>query len=203
VEAKQPELPEARRDRFVESFGLPLYDAALLTASRATADYFEACLASPDYQKLPADKAAKEIANWILGEVTRLINAAGCDINTFGLKVTPEKLCRLVLCARGEINTATAKSVLEEMFQTGDEARGIIERRGLAQISNSDEIKNIVRKVVGDNPRAVDDFKAGKGMALQFLVGQVMRATRGRANPALAGELLQKELAGDTTGRKE
>jgi aspartyl-tRNA(Asn)/glutamyl-tRNA(Gln) amidotransferase subunit B len=203
VRARQPELPEARRDRFMTSFGLPLYDANLLTASRATADYFEACLGAPDYGKLPTEKAAKDLSNWILGEVSRLINAAGCDINTFGAKVGPDKLTCLVLCAQGEINTATAKSVLEEMFQTGGEARNIIQKRGLAQISNIDEIKDIVRQIIGDNPRAVEDYKTGKGTALKFLVGQVMRATKGRANPALAGELLEKELAGDTTGRKE
>ena len=195
IRARLPELPAARRDRFVAEYGLPLYDANLLTGSKSTADYYEGSTRTEEFKKLPADKAAKEVSNWILGEVSRIINAGNIDIDEFQKRVSPSRLSGLLLSAQSAINTATAKSVLEEMFQTGKDASEIIARRGLSQISDTQLNEDIVNKVIKSNAWPVADFKSGKESALKFLVGQVMKATRGRANPALVNEVLKKKLA--------
>jgi aspartyl-tRNA(Asn)/glutamyl-tRNA(Gln) amidotransferase subunit B len=201
LRAKLPELPEERRDRFIAEYGLPLYDANLLTSSRAMADYFEESTKTKEYQKLPPDKAAKEVSNWLLGEVSRIMNATNTDINEFRKKVSPERLCQLILRSHGVINTATAKSVLEEMFNTGKDADEIITQRGLSQISDTRELEEIASQVIAANSQAVADFKSGKEPALKFLVGQVMKATKGRANPQVVNEVLKKKLA-EPTGEK-
>jgi aspartyl-tRNA(Asn)/glutamyl-tRNA(Gln) amidotransferase subunit B len=189
IRSKLPELPEARRDRLVAEYKLPLYDANLLTSSREMADYFEDCL------KEPKPVPAKEISNWLLGEVSRIMNANSIDINRFRERVSPERLCALISDTRSAIiNTATAKSVLEEMFNTGRSADDIIEQRGLSQISDSGEIEKEVAQAISNNPQAVADYKAGKKQSLKFLMGQVMRATGSRANPRLVIELLEKKL---------
>jgi len=191
IRSKLPELPEARHDRFVAEYNLPLYDANLLTSSREMADYFEDCLR--EYEAKPAP--AKEISNWLLGEVSRIMNANNIDINGFRERVSPQRLCALISNTRSAIiNTATAKSVLEEMFTTGRSADDIIAERGLSQISDAEEIEKEVIEVISNNPQAVADYKAGKKQSLKFLVGQVMRATGSRANPKLVNELLEKKL---------
>jgi aspartyl-tRNA(Asn)/glutamyl-tRNA(Gln) amidotransferase subunit B len=195
IRAKLPELPEARRNRFVAEYGLPLYDANLLTSSKAMADYFEECLKTEEYKKLPPGKGAKEVSNWLLGEVSRIMNAYNIDIVDFRKKVGPERLVRLsVLNSQGAVNTSIAKSVLEEMFGTGKPADDIIAEQGLSQITDTQEIEAVVSQVVTANAQAVADYKAGKTQALKFLIGQVMKATRGRTNPNLAQELLTKKL---------
>ena len=195
IRAKLPELPEARRDRFMAEYGLPLYDANLLTSSKAMADYFEACTKTEDYKKLPQDKATKEASNWLLGEVSRIVNAKNIDIIDFRKEVSPERFTEvLLLNSQAAINIATTKSVLDEMFNTGKDAAEIIEAKGLSQISDTQEIEKVVNEVIDANPQAVADYKAGKAQSLKFLVGQVMRATRGRAEPKLASALLSKKL---------
>ncbi|MFH1638918.1 MAG: Asp-tRNA(Asn)/Glu-tRNA(Gln) amidotransferase subunit GatB [Chloroflexota bacterium] len=194
IKAKLPELPEARRDRFVAEFGLSLYDASLLTGLRATADYFEDCLKTEEANRLPADRRAKEVANWMLGEVTRIINAAGIETGDFRAKVSPESLCALILASHGTINNTTAKSVLEEMFRSGHSAESIIRERGLGQIGSAEELEKVATKIITDNPQAVADYQAGKETAIKFLVGQVMKATKGRADPKLSASLLVKTL---------
>ena len=217
IRSKLPELPEARRDRFVAEYGLPRYDANLLTSSKAMADYFEDCLGMRGYkdklEKYAAEhkdkefkklfdqleskmlsERAKEISNWLLGETSRIINAGNIDIDEFRKRVGPEQLRELIVYSHSRINTATAKSVLEEMFKTGKDANHIITRRGLGQISDTATIEAEVIIVINSNKKAVADYKAGKEQALKFLVGQVMKATRGRANPKLASELLMKKL---------
>jgi aspartyl-tRNA(Asn)/glutamyl-tRNA(Gln) amidotransferase subunit B len=195
IREELPELPEARRNRFMADYGLPIYDASLLTSSKAMADYFEDCLKMEEYARLPSDKGAKEVSNWILGEVSRIINANNTDIESFGKKVSPERLVTLlVLNSEGSISTATSKSVIEEMFDTGKGAEEIIKAEGLSQISDTQEIEKVVSQVIESNPQAVADYKVGKAQSLKFLVGQLMRATKGRANPGLAGELLRKKL---------
>lgn len=197
VRARIPELPEARRERFVSGYGLPLYDAGLLTGAKEMADYFEACLKTDCYRKMPPDSGAKEISNWILGEVSRIMNANGSDIASFAEKVTPERLSELALSAHGVINIATAKSVLENMFETGRRASDIIEEKGLNQITDSGEIESEVNSAVENNHQAVLDYRAGKTQSLKFLVGQVMKATKGRASPQVVNELLKKRLEED------
>ena len=195
IRVKLPELPEARRDRFTTEYGLPHYDANLLTSSKAMADYFEDNTKTEEYKKLPQDKAAKEVSNWLLGEVSRIINANNIDVTGFRERVNPERLVNLsVLTSQAAINTSTAKLTLEEMFKTGKDADAIIAQRGLGQISDTQEIKDVISKVITSNPQPVADYKAGKGQALKFLVGQVMKVTKGRANPKLANELLKKRL---------
>lgn len=194
VRSRLPELPEARRDRFVGEYGLSLYDANSLTALKEMADYFEACLRTEGCRKMLPGSGAKEISNWLLGEVSRIMNVAGIDIVRFGEHVTPERLCELILCTRGVINIATAKSVLEEMFKTSRSAADIIEERGLSQITDSEEIGAEIISVIKNNAQAVADYRAGKIQSLKFLVGQVMKATGGRANPQVVTELLRRRL---------
>ncbi len=195
IRARLPELPEARRDRFIAEYGLTRYDANLLTGSRAMADYFEESTQTKQYRQLPPAKAAKEVSNWLLGEVSRIINVENIDISKFKERVSPERLSELILVEHnGLINAPTAKSVLEEMFKTGKGADEIIGEKGLGQISDRRQLEETVGEVINSNAQPVADFKAGKEPALKFLVGQVMRATKGRANPALVSEILKKKL---------
>jgi aspartyl-tRNA(Asn)/glutamyl-tRNA(Gln) amidotransferase subunit B len=188
IRSRLPELPEARRDRFIAEYKLPAYDANLLTSSKAMADYFEECWRVNE--KVPA----KEVSNWILGEVSRITNEESIGLDEFGKRVSPEHLSGLILASHGAISVATAKSVLEEMFRTGKPSGEIIAQQGLAQISDTKQLEEIVKEVINSNAQAVADYKGGKKESLKFLVGQVMRATKGRANPALVNELLGKKL---------
>jgi len=195
IKAKLPELPEAKRERFVKDYELSLYDANLLTSSRAMADYFEVCLKIEIPPGLPPAKRAKMVANWLLGEFSRLLNTTNTEIGNS--KVSPKQLCQLLdLIQKGELSGPSAKTVFEEMFNTGKDAASIISAKGLSQISDTGAIEEEIKKIIKDNSQAVADYKAGKEQALKFLVGQVMKATRGRANPQLAAELLKKNLEG-------
>jgi aspartyl-tRNA(Asn)/glutamyl-tRNA(Gln) amidotransferase subunit B len=194
VRKKLPELPEARRDRFIAEYGLTLYDADFLIGSKLVAEYFESYMKLEPHKSSPNKaKTAKEIVNWLLGEFSRLLNANNTEIDKS--KITPEKLWLLIdLKERGVISNPIAKEVFEEMFQTGKTAAEIIKERGLSQISDTQQLEEIVVEVINSNAQAVADYKGGKKESLKFLVGQVMRATRGRANPALVNELLEKKL---------
>jgi aspartyl-tRNA(Asn)/glutamyl-tRNA(Gln) amidotransferase subunit B len=190
VRARLPELPEARRDRFMAEYGLSLYDADQLIREKAMADYFEACIGAD------RDIPPKGVANWLLGEVCGIVNADSIDINVFGGKVSPAGLVALLAIeGRHEINIPTAKSVLAEMYRTGRAAAAIIAERGLSQISDTQELEKIAAEVINSNSQPVADYRAGKETALKFLVGQVMKATRGRANPQVVNEVLKKKLA--------
>jgi len=188
IRSRLPELPEARRERFIAEYKLPAYDANLLTSSKLMADYFEECW------RVNEKVSPKEVSNWILGEVSRIINEQNIDIDDFRKRVSPEHLSELILNSHSTINIATAKSVLGEMFRTSKTSSEIITRQGLSQISDADEIEKEVITVIKSNPQAVADYKGGKKESLKFLVGQVMRATKGRANPALVNKLLEKKL---------
>jgi aspartyl-tRNA(Asn)/glutamyl-tRNA(Gln) amidotransferase subunit B len=190
VREKLPELPEARRDRFIKDYGLPKYDADLLTESRDLANTFE------KYLKANKDVTPKEVSNWFLGEVSHKINVDGISILEFEKRVGPEMLTRLILNARSTINISTAKSVFEEMYQTGKNSDDIIKERGLSQISDTGELEKIVAEVINSNVQPVADYRAGKETALKFLIGQVMKATKGRANPQVVNEVLRQKLAG-------
>jgi aspartyl-tRNA(Asn)/glutamyl-tRNA(Gln) amidotransferase subunit B len=189
VRVRLPELPEARRERFMREFGLPLYDASLLTESKPLAEYFEGCM------KLCQASQAKAVSNWLLGEFTRLLNASNSQISQS--RVTPGELCHLIeLVQKGSISGTSAKTVFEEMFQNGKMADQIIKERGLSQITDSREIENAIEQIIKDNPQPVADYKAGKSQAIKFLVGKVMKMTRGRANANQAQELLIKFIEG-------
>jgi len=188
IREKLPELPETRRERFVTEFGLPFYDANQLTSSKPMADYFEECRVADE------KVSPKEISNWLLGEVSRIINAADIDVGGFREKVSPSSLSGLITSSHGAINLATAKTVLEEMFDTGKSPAEIIEKKGLSQISDTQQLEEIVAEVIKSNVQPVADYRAGKETALKFLVGQVMKATRGRANPQVVNEVLKQKL---------
>ena len=191
IRARLPELPGARRDRFIADYGLSDYDASLLTSSKATADYFETCLELVEGQD--HEKLAKVISNWMLGEFTRLLNATDTEIEDS--RVKPVLMVELIkLVDSGKISVPTAKSVFEEMFRSGKSAAEVVEEQGLTQISDAQEIGSVVDKVIAANEKAAADFKQGKEQALKFLVGQVMRETKGRANHAVVTELLKERL---------
>ena len=191
VKALLPELPEARRDRFMSQYGLSLYDASLLIENKAMAAYFENCLKLGDAS--PA--RAKAVSNWLLGECSRMMNATNTEIND--IKVTPKELNHLIdLVQNANINGTSAKIVFEEMFNTGKTADDIIKQRGLSQINDSREIETAVDQIIAANPQPVADYKAGKLIAIKFLVGQVMKVTKGRANASQAQELLVKKIEG-------
>ena len=191
LEAALPELAPQRRDRFMSHYGLSEYDADLLTGDRATADYFEAALALRDASRSP-DKA-KEVANWILGDLARLLNENHHDIADS--PVTPAGLSDLLaLISDGTLSTSLAKTVLEEMYATGGDAAQIVEDKGLAQISDTGAIEAAVAEAIAANPKAVADYLDGKENAARFLMGQVMRITKGQAQPDLALQLVQEGL---------
>jgi len=195
IKAELPELPEARRSRFVAEYGLPEYDAGLLTNNRDMADYFEACLKTGLPAGLPLDRRAKLISNWLLGEVNRILNAHSIDVQAFQERVPARNLAALLVMERGgTTSAATTKVALEQMFATSNTAQVVVDGQRLGQITDAGEIEEAVSQAINSNQQAVSDYRAGKDTALKFLVGQVMKATRGRANPQVAGELLKKKL---------
>ncbi|MFC1963091.1 Asp-tRNA(Asn)/Glu-tRNA(Gln) amidotransferase subunit GatB [Chloroflexota bacterium] len=191
IKSRLPELPDAKRKRFSSQYGLSSYDAELLTTSRALADYFENCL-TVSFQGT-MESRAKKVANWLLGEFARLLNAANIEITES--KVKPQQLVELLgLVDENTLSLTLAKTVFEEMFSSGKPAPQIISESGLAQISSDTELEPIANKVLAANTQAISDFKQGKEQALTFLMGQVMKATRGQANPKLVSQLLRKKL---------
>ncbi|MFC2011313.1 Asp-tRNA(Asn)/Glu-tRNA(Gln) amidotransferase subunit GatB [Chloroflexota bacterium] len=194
IKSKLPELPEAKRNRFVTEYSLSHYDADLLTSSKLMADYFEKCMELPPHNDLRF-KHAKLIANWILGEFSRLLNATNTGVEFMGNKVSPQQLYSLIgLMESGVVSGLNAKEVFEEMFNSASTAQDIINKRGLSQISDTEEVEEVVSQVIQANTQALADYKSGKESALKFLVGQVMKATRGRANPQMVNELVKKKL---------
>jgi aspartyl-tRNA(Asn)/glutamyl-tRNA(Gln) amidotransferase subunit B len=189
VRTKLPELPDARRERFITEYGLSAYDAGLLTSSKAMADYFES------RAKARGELTVKNIANWIIGPVSAIINTDNIDIAGFNARVKPEQFTRLmVLESQAVVNTSTGRNILKEMYRTGQGADDIINKQGLSQISDSTALEAEVIAVINGNSKAVSDYKAGKTQSLKFLVGQVMKATRGRADPNVVIELLKQKL---------
>jgi aspartyl-tRNA(Asn)/glutamyl-tRNA(Gln) amidotransferase subunit B len=191
IRARLSELPEAKRDRFMAQYGLPLYDANLITSSKAVADYFEACLSLKEGSS--PEKRAKTISNWLLGDFARLLNLSNIEIDQS--RVSPAHLVELLdLVDKDALSGPAAKTVFEEMFRTGKHPSEIVAQQGLTQISDTSALEEAARQVIAANSQAVTDFRAGKQQALTFLVGQVMKATKGRANPKLANEVLRREL---------
>ncbi|ABB30322.1 glutamyl-tRNA(Gln) amidotransferase, B subunit [Geobacter metallireducens RCH3] len=182
-----PELPEARRNRYRSDLGLSDYDAEVLTATREMAEYFEACLA--------AGAPAKGAANWVMGEVTRSLNEAGTGIAD--CPVTPERLTALLqLIEKGTISGKIAKTVFDEMWTNDKAPEAIVEEKGLVQVSDTGAIEKIIDEIMAANMGQVEEFRGGKEKVFGFFVGQVMRASKGKANPAVVNELLLKKLKG-------
>jgi aspartyl-tRNA(Asn)/glutamyl-tRNA(Gln) amidotransferase subunit B len=192
LRSRLPELPDARRERFMAQYGLSLYDATLLTNSKAFADFFESCVQSSPVGTI-LEERAKVVSNWMLGELSRLLNANGIELSE--AKVKPEHLAEMLdLIEQGALSTTLAKRVFEEMFHSGKRAQQTASEQGLVQVSETSEIEAIIEQVLTKNTQAIADFKKGKQQALGFLVGQVMRATKGKANPKLVNSLLQERL---------
>ncbi|MGE1063433.1 Asp-tRNA(Asn)/Glu-tRNA(Gln) amidotransferase subunit GatB [Megasphaera paucivorans] len=180
-----PEMPDARCKRFTEELGLPEYDANLLTLDKQTADYFEAVVA--------AGIDVKTASNWMQGEFAKQLNAAGLTADK--APVAPNALAELLeLISKGTISGKIAKSVLPEMWQSGKAAAEVVKEKGLVQISDTGALEEIIKTIIASNPQSVADYKAGKKKAIGFLVGQVMKQTKGRANPGAVNELLIKNL---------
>ncbi|OGO06145.1 MAG: glutaminyl-tRNA synthase (glutamine-hydrolyzing) subunit B [Chloroflexi bacterium RBG_13_54_9] len=195
LRSRLPELPDARRERFMTQYGLPAYDAVLLTGSKALADFFDECVKVSRARATTSDqkRRAKAISNWVLGELARLLKATDAEIGDS--KITPQHLAEMLdLIDQGTISSTMAKALFEEMFNTGKYAGEIATREGLTQISDVSQVEGIVEQVLRMNEKAVADFKAGKEQSLKFLVGQVMKETRGRANPQLVNEVLRQRL---------
>jgi aspartyl-tRNA(Asn)/glutamyl-tRNA(Gln) amidotransferase subunit B len=185
IEADLPELPDAKKARFIEQYGLSAYDAEVLVAERASADYFEQAAEGRD---------AKLVANWVTGDLFGALNRAGRDVVL--APITPKKLGKLVgLIQAGSISGRIAKDVFQEMFETGEDPETIVAEQGLAQISDSAQIEAIVDGLIAANPGQVAGYQKNP-KALGWFVGQVMKATKGQANPQLVNELLKKKLGG-------
>ena len=193
VRNRLPELPDDRADRYAAQYRLTAYDAGLLTAAKPTADFFEAVLKAGGGEGPGARSLAKAAANWILSELTRLMNAAGSSFED--LRFPPKHLVELIrLVEDGTLSASMAKTVFEEMFESGGSPTAVAEKRGLVQISDTDAVQAAVNQAVEDNPQPVKDYLSGKDTAIRYLVGQVMRITRGKANPQVAVELLRSKL---------
>jgi len=187
VRRTMPELPEARKQRFVASYAIPEYDAGVLTQSSALADYFE--------RAANAAGNAKAASNWIMGEVSRVMNERRIGIEEF--PVGSEALAGLIrLVEKGTISSAIAKDVFARMIESGRQAEEIVEGEGLAQIGDESAIVSAIRDVLAKNAGTVAQYRGGKQQTFGFLVGQVMKATGGKANPKLANQLLKRELDG-------
>ncbi len=194
VRASLPELPDERRERLQRDYGLSPYDASLLTASRRTADYFEEAVAAKSLEGDALQARAKAIANLVNSELARLLNAAGIEL--WESKVTAPALSQLVdLVDDRTVSSTQAKQVLEEMFESGATPKAVVESRGLSQVTDEGAILSAVQEALDNNPQAVEDYLGGKENAAKFLVGQVMKATRGRAAPATVNQLLEEQLA--------
>ncbi len=189
---RMPELPEAKHSRFVEQYGLSDYDVRILVESRARADFFEAAVA---LGKGDRAQRAKAVANWMNGDLARLLNALHIEIET--AKVTPEGLSQMIdLIEDGTISGTTAKDVFEKMFESGRSPGEIVKEAGLTQITSAGAVSDAVDAVIKNNPKPVDDYRRGKEEAIKFLVGQVMRETKGRVPPDTVLEVLRRKLAG-------
>ena len=181
-----PELPDAKRERFAKDYGLPEYDADMLTQSRATAAYFE------DTVRLSGQP--KVVSNWMMGELMRLLNAEGREIESCPIK--PDRLAGMIkMISDGVISTKIAKTVFEEMYKTGMDADTVVREQGLVQVSDTGAIETIIDTVIKANPAQHADYKAGKEKLFGFFVGQVMKASKGKANPDLVNQLLKKKLS--------
>ena len=193
VKAGLPELPEARKARFITQYGLPEYDAKLLTASRPSADYFESVMELRRLEGVQLHRLAKSVGNWMLGEMSRLLNQSETEIAS--ARIDPAHLVRLIdLVDAGTLNSSMAKVVFEEMFETGASPDEVAERSGMVQISDSESIAAAVEEALKANPGPVEDYLNGKDTAIRFLIGQVMKITKGKANPQMASGLLEQKL---------
>ena len=180
-----PELPDARKKRYVEDLGLTDYDASVLVVSKPISDFFD--------EMVVAGADSKLSANWLMGDVSAYLNAEQIEIGQ--TKLTPENLAGMVkLIADGTISSKIAKKVFTELVQNGGEASKIVKEKGLVQISDPAVLLGFVTEVLDANPQSIEDFKNGKDRAIGFLVGQIMKASKGQANPPMINKILLEEI---------
>ncbi|MBN1691770.1 MAG: Asp-tRNA(Asn)/Glu-tRNA(Gln) amidotransferase subunit GatB [Dehalococcoidia bacterium] len=198
IRASLPELPEAKFDRFVSQYGLTPYDAGLLTDSRPMAEFFEKCVSLSILKSDDKDiqKKAKFFSNWMLGDLTRLLNSTNTRIEDSPVKPA-DLVDQFDLMDTGKISGPLAKKAFEETFTTGVGLSSVVDKQGLVQISDSGELGIIIDRVIADNEKAVADYRAGKEASLTFLIGQVMKASRGKANPAVVRPIIVDKLGGN------
>lgn len=185
IRAEIPELPDQRQKRYIEELGLPAYDAAVLTVTKEMSDFFEAAV--------EAKADPKQASNWIMGEMSAYLKAEQKELHE--VAITPEGLAGMIkLIENGTISSKIAKTVFKELIENGGDAEQVVKEKGLVQISDEGALLKIIGEILDANPQSIDDFKSGKGKAIGFLVGQVMKATKGQANPPLVNKLLNEEL---------
>ena len=187
VKTNLPELPDARKQRFMDQYELPSYDAELLTSDRELADYFENCT-----REFPQPK---KVSNWVMGSLLGLLNARGKTIEDS--PVSAVDLARLLaLVEEGVISGKIAKTVFDEMARTAKPAKQIVAEKGLVQITDTGALEDVVLRIIAGHPREVEAFKSGKTQLLGFFVGRIMKATRGQANPKMVNDILKQKLQG-------
>lgn len=180
-----PELPAARALRFMNEFGVPEYDAGVLTSSKEIADYYERCVR--------LFNQPKTVSNWVMGELVRELNNSGTDASVS--PVSPERLVSLLqLVEKGTISLKVAREIFPEMYRSGDPPEQIVQEKGLTQVSDEGALERIIEEVLAKSPTQVSQFKEGKQQVLGFLVGQVMKASGGKANPGKVNDLLKRKL---------
>lgn len=185
VRAEIPELPDARKKRYIEDIGLPAYDAEVLTSTKAMADFFE--------ETVGHDVDVKLVSNWLMGDVSAYMNKHLKEMED--LAITPDGLAKMIeLIDNGTISSKIAKRVFAHLVENGGDPEEFVKAEGLVQISDEGELRKIISSVLDENEQSVTDFKEGKGRALGFLVGQVMKATKGQANPQMVNTLLKEEI---------
>ncbi|MCX7950177.1 MAG: Asp-tRNA(Asn)/Glu-tRNA(Gln) amidotransferase subunit GatB, partial [Treponemataceae bacterium] len=186
IRAALPELPGARRKRYVNEFGLPEYDASILTNSKCLADFFE--------EAVSKSSNAKAVSNWIMGDVLRILKDRNMEPDA--IPFPGEYLAKLIgLIDKGTISGTIAKKVFEKMFDTKKDPEVIVKEEGLEVVSDEGALVEVVRKILEANPQSVEDYRSGKEKAFGFLVGQAMKETRGKANPQLINKILKDELS--------
>jgi aspartyl-tRNA(Asn)/glutamyl-tRNA(Gln) amidotransferase subunit B len=186
VRSTLPELPDAKKRRFLEDYDLPEYDARILTASKPLANYFEAAA--------KAFPQPKTVSNWIMSELMRELKRDECDIED--CPVSPDNLAELLeLLNSGTISGKIAKTVFEEMYTTGKRAKAVVEEKGLVQVTDESAIESVVDEVLSENTKEVEAYRNGKQKLWGFFVGQVMKKTKGKANPKIVNEILRSKLS--------
>jgi aspartyl-tRNA(Asn)/glutamyl-tRNA(Gln) amidotransferase subunit B len=182
-----PELPEEKKERFIQAYQLPEYDAGILTSTKAMATYYEECV-----RHFPEPKI---VSNWMMGELLRELKHDEREIDQ--CPVNPQHLAEMLwMVKEGTISGKIAKDVFEEMYRTGERPEKIVRDRGWVQIVDEGEIEKAIKKAMEVNPKQVEDYRKGKGKIFGFFVGEVMKQTQGKANPKLVNDLLKKKLGG-------
>ncbi|RCX16586.1 aspartyl/glutamyl-tRNA(Asn/Gln) amidotransferase subunit B [Anaerobacterium chartisolvens] len=185
VKESLPELPEARKNRYISQYALPEYDAAIITSSKVLADFFEAAVSE--------SSNSKAVSNWIMGDLMRILKDK--DMEVQDIPFPGQYLAAMIdMIDKGSISGTIAKKVFEKMFQTGKDPESIVKEEGLQVVSDEGALVSVVRKVLEANPQSVSDYRSGKEKAMGFLVGQAMKETKGKANPQIINKILRDEL---------